>query len=213
MNLTRKAQIKKQLRGLLNPLVSLLSYFGVSPFAVTFVGIGLSFIGAFVVGRGLLPAGGLLLLASGICDILDGSLARRNGKVTSFGAFIDSSGDRITEIAYFGGLVFYFLREKPVSGVMVFFLFIALAGSFLTSYARARAEGLGLECMVGWLERPERIALIVLGLLLGRTVLSVVIVFLAFLTVYTFIQRVLHVRRLTLDSDLPSDRGSDTISP
>ncbi|MDD3643534.1 MAG: CDP-alcohol phosphatidyltransferase family protein, partial [Candidatus Krumholzibacteria bacterium] len=74
----------------------------------------------------------------------------------------------------------------------------ALAGSLLTSYARARAEGLGLECTVGVLERPERVALLVVGLLLGHAVLGPVIALLAVLSIYTFIQRIMHVRAVTL---------------
>jgi len=179
-----------------------MSYLGLSPLAVTIIGIVLSIIGATFVARGSLLAGAVFLVVSGLCDTIDGSLARREGRTTTFGAFIDSTGDRITEMVYFGALVFYFINDQPPNLVVVFFLLAALAGSFLTSYTRARAEGLGLECRVGWVERPERIALLVLGLLLGHTVLIAIIVVLAFLTVFTFIQRVLHVRRLTLEKDL-----------
>jgi len=84
----------------------------------------------------------------------------------------------------------------------VFFLLAALAGSFLTSYARARAEGLGIECEVGLLERPERIILLIIGLALGNFFLSAIIVVLAFLTIFTFIQRIVHVKRLTAGKDI-----------
>lgn len=196
-----KYEIRERLRGFLDPVVAFLSCLGFSPLAVTIIGIALSFIGAVFVAKGFLLAGAVLLILSGICDMIDGSLARREGKTTAFGAFIDSTGDRITEMAYFGALIFYFLAYNPPNLVVIFFILAALAGSFLTSYTRARAEGLGMECRVGWLERPERIALLVVGLLFGRTILIVIIVSLAFLTVYTFIQRVLHVRRLTLEKD------------
>lgn len=169
--------------------------------AVSIFGLVLSFVGAVFVAAGSLRTGAIVLILSGLCDALDGSLARRENRVTTFGAFFDSTGDRITEIVYFGALIFYFLDADPANRFIIVLLLVALGGSFLTSYARARAEGLGLDCRVGWLERPERIALLVLGLLLGRTVLIAVIVFLAVLTVFTFIQRVLHVRRLTLDKD------------
>lgn len=179
-----------------------MSYLGLSPLAVTIIGIALSIIGAVFVARGSLVAGAAFLVVSGLCDTIDGSLARREGTTSTFGAFIDSTGDRITEMVYFGALVLYFITDHPPNLVVVFFLLAALAGSFLTSYTRARAEGLGMECRVGWIERPERVALLVLGLLLGHTILIVIIVFLAFLTVFTFIQRVLHVRRLTLEKDV-----------
>jgi CDP-diacylglycerol--glycerol-3-phosphate 3-phosphatidyltransferase len=200
-NVPGKVEIRERLRGFLDPIVAFLSYLGFSPLAVTILGIVLSIIGAIFVARGYLLPGAVFLIVSGICDTIDGSLARREGRTTTFGAFIDSTGDRITEMAYFGALVFYFLARQPPNLIVIFFLLVALAGSFLTSYTRARAEGLGMECRVGWLERPERVALLVLGLLFGRIVLIVIIVFLAFLTVYTFVQRVLHVRRLTLEKD------------
>ena len=194
-----KNDIKKKFRGILDPVVGFLSFLGVSPLGVTVAGAVLSVFGAVLVARGSLLWGGIVLIVSGICDTLDGSLARRENRVTQFGAFIDSTIDRITEIAYFGALVFYFLGLGPGYRIVIFFVLMALAGSFLTSYARARAEGLGLECTVGWLERPERVTLLVLGLLFGRVTLVIVILFLAVLTVYTFMQRVLHVRRLTLE--------------
>ncbi len=191
-----KVEIKNKLRGFLDPLVDILNQLGVTPLAVTLFGLALSFIGAIYVASGRLTAGAVILIISGICDTLDGSLARRSGSETAFGAFIDSTGDRVTEMAYFGALIYFISRQDPVNLFLVFFLLVALAGSFLTSYARARAEGLGLECTIGWVERPERLVLLVIGLLLGRTVLITVILILAILTVATFIQRVLHVRRI-----------------
>ena len=88
---------------------------------------------------------------------------------------------------------------------MIFFTLAALAGSFLTSYARARAEGLGLECSVGILERPERVVLLVTGLLFGGRILDAVIILLAMLSIYTFIQRVLHVRNITAGGESPEE--------
>jgi phosphatidylglycerophosphate synthase len=96
---------------------------------------------------------------------------------------------------------FYFLGAEHANRFVIFLLLATITGSFLTSYARARAEGLGLECRIGWLERPERIVLLILGLLLGHVVLIAVIAFLAVLTIFTFLQRVIHVRRLTSYND------------
>jgi CDP-diacylglycerol--glycerol-3-phosphate 3-phosphatidyltransferase len=195
--LAEKIEIKNRLRVLLDPIVALLSFAGVSPMAVTLFGILLSIVGALFVARGNLLAGAIILIFSGLCDVLDGSLARSEDSVSRFGAFIDSTGDRLTELAYFIALVFYYADRIPVSRIMIFVVLAALTGSLLTSYARARAEGLDLECKVGFLERPERVAMMVAGLLLGRIVLSIMLVILAVLSVYTFIQRVLHVRKAT----------------
>lgn len=195
--MTGKADIKNRLRSLLDPVVALASYLGITPMGVTIFGIFLSIIGAIYLARGRLLSSAIILILSGLCDTIDGSLARSQGKVSVFGAFIDSTGDRVSELAYFIGLVFYFIAQTPINGVLVFFALAALAGSYLTSYARARAEGLGLECSVGILERPERIVLLIAGLIFGRVVLTAVIVVLAVMSIFTFIQRVQHVRKLT----------------
>ncbi len=189
--------IKNRLRRLLDPLVSLLVKAGATPIGVTIAGLILSIAGAVAIARGELVAGGVLLIVSGICDTLDGSLARRAGKESVFGAFIDSTIDRVAELAYFGALVVYYASQEGSNRFAVPLVVAALAGSFLTSYTRARAEGLGIDCRVGLLERPERVALLVLGLLLGTTALFVVIACLAVLTLVTTVQRIVHVRRAT----------------
>jgi len=197
-----KNSIKLAIRNILDPVVSLISQMGIPPLAVTVTGVLVSLVGAFMIAGGNLLAGAVILLISGLCDTIDGSLARKGERVTDFGAFIDSTGDRITEIAYFGGLIFYYLQRTPVSRFHIFFLLLALAGSVLTSYTRARAEGLGMECTVGLMERPERIVLLILGLMLNGFILTAVIIVLAILTIFTFLQRVMHVRRLTAGKDL-----------
>ncbi len=195
--MTEKSDIKERLRGLLDPVVALCSYLGISPMGITLFGVFLSLIGAWFVGRGSLVMGALILIISGLSDVIDGSLARSQGKTSVLGAFVDSTGDRVSELVYFIGLIFYFIGKVPIHDVMIFFTMMALAGSFLTSYARARAEGLGLECSVGLLERPERVVLLVIGLVFGGIVLEVAIIILAVLSVLTFIQRVKHVSNLT----------------
>jgi len=203
-----KDEIKKRLRTLLNPAVSLLVRLGVSPLAVTLAGLILSFVGAFEIVRGRLLSGGLFLLIAGICDTLDGSLARRTGRESAFGAFLDSTIDRIAELASFAAVTLYFGLRWDGGPIAVLLCLIALGGSFLTSYVRARAEGLGLECRVGWLERPERIAILVVGLLLGRRALFVAVVCLAVLTSLTVLQRIMHVRRATARNDAAAQGGS-----
>jgi len=103
--LPEKSQVKNYIRGLLDPLVTFISHLGITPVAITVSGVVISLVGAFFVAGGRLFSGALFLLISGICDIVDGSLARKGRKVTVFGAFIDSTGDRITEMAYFGALI------------------------------------------------------------------------------------------------------------
>ncbi|HVO76985.1 MAG TPA: CDP-alcohol phosphatidyltransferase family protein [Candidatus Bathyarchaeia archaeon] len=198
-----KTTMKNRLRGILDPVVLLLMRLGVPPMAVTLAGLVLSFAGAFEIARGAFIPGALFVIVSGLCDTLDGSLARRAGTESVFGAFIDSTIDRISELACFGALIVYYASRGEGGRFALPLVIVALGGSFLTSYTRARAEGLGLECRVGLLERPERVSLIVLGLLLGAKVLFVVIACLAVLTVVTSLQRILHVRRLTARKGAP----------
>jgi CDP-diacylglycerol--glycerol-3-phosphate 3-phosphatidyltransferase len=203
-----RAQIKDRLRGLLDPVVDLLSSFGVTPMGVTLFGIVLSAVGAIFLARGSLFTAGVILIVSGLCDTVDGSLARHQGSATTFGAFIDSTGDRVMELLYFGALLFYFSGRGALGAVMMFFVLVALSGSLLTSYVRARAEGLGLECRVGWLERPERITILIIGLLLGRTVLVISILFLAVMSIITVFQRILHVKRISIATGTPEEVDS-----
>jgi CDP-diacylglycerol--glycerol-3-phosphate 3-phosphatidyltransferase len=197
-----KASIKNSLRGLLDPVAALLARFGVSPLAVTLAGLLLSVAGAFEIAWGHLFIAGIVLIVSGVCDTLDGSLARRTSRESVFGAFIDSTIDRVTEFLYFGALIVRYGGEGTGGRVAVLLCLVAIGGSYLTSYTRARAEGLGLECRVGWIERPERVAILTIGLLAGSTALFVALVCLAVLTPVTAIQRIIHIRRVTMAKDV-----------
>lgn len=136
-------------------------------------------------------AGCLILLASSF-DILDGALARAKNEASRFGAFLDSTLDRYSEAFVFFGLLLHYERNAPGS-TEVWLIYLAVSGSLLISYARARAEGLGFECKVGLLERPERVVLIVFGLLTGWMYLTLWA--LAILTHVTAVQRIFHVWR------------------
>jgi CDP-diacylglycerol--glycerol-3-phosphate 3-phosphatidyltransferase len=114
----------------------------------------------------LLQAGGLVALLASIFDVLDGRVARLRGRETKFGAFLDSTMDRYSDmLLYMGLLVLYARVDRTPHMVLVW---VAAFGSFMTSYARARAESLIPRCSVGFLERPERLALLILGALANR---------------------------------------------
>jgi CDP-diacylglycerol--glycerol-3-phosphate 3-phosphatidyltransferase len=154
-----------------------------------------------VVAKGSLLAGGIFLLLAGLCDVLDGDLARRLNRASRFGAFIDSTLDRVSEFVLFGGVLMYVVRrpnDYPLYEPVV--VLLALMGSVLTSYARARAEGLGIECKVGVMERPERLGLLALGLILGHRFLMAVMMLLAVTSLFTVVQRILHVHRASARS-------------
>jgi CDP-diacylglycerol---glycerol-3-phosphate 3-phosphatidyltransferase len=174
----------------------------VTPNALTAGGVLLCAAGAVTVyfeDRGELAAywiGAALFIVGSILDILDGALARSSGKATPFGAFVDSMTDRISEGVMLGAIALVFMRAENEIAVGV--AFAALAGSFLVSYTRARAEALGLSGKVGVGTRAERVALITTGLgleaLLPFTVLPWAIALLAAAAWFTVVQRILFVR-------------------
>jgi phosphatidylglycerophosphate synthase len=197
---------KAQARKIVAPLVSALDALGVPPFLVSLFGLAFSLYGAVVVSDGAFFLGAVFLLLSGVCDVLDGDLARRRNLVSKFGAFIDSTFDRVTEFAYFGAILLYTVgRPGGFQEWQVVVILVALAGSVLTSYTRARAEGLGLGCTVGIFERPERVAVLLVGLLLGFRILMVAMTILAVASVYTSVQRIVHVHRTAMDRVPRSD--------
>lgn len=145
---------------------------------------------------------GLMVLVGGTWDIFDGQVARVSGMASKFGAFYDSTLDRISEIVVFLGLLSLYNRYGGDLGDvwMIYALFLAMAGSLMVSYTRARAEGLGLDCKVGFMQRPARVLLLGLGslsfgLMWGGLVLNTVIVLVAVFTNVTAVQRILWVHR------------------
>jgi len=195
-----KKSFKDNARRLLDPIVSLLGSLGVSPLLISIFGLVFSLSGAVLVARGSLFWGGIWLIIAGLCDVLDGSIARSRSLATRFGAFIDSTFDRVSELAYFSAiLVYYVTRPQGYSTFLIVLVCTVLGASFLISYARARLEGLGYECKVGLMERPERLVLLIAGLLFGSRVLAVVLVILAVGSVITVIQRIRHGHIVTRD--------------
>jgi len=199
---------------LISPLARLLIKGGVHPNAITTVGTLLVIVSGVAFGVGAIRWAGLLLLLSGILDLLDGQVARQSGKSTTFGAFYDSTLDRIGEGAVFSGLIFYFL-SGPLPSILkpraVAAGLVALVASFLVSYTRARAEALGVENKVGIAPRAERILLLGLpALFLGAgpgrpgVVLFWIVAVLALVSAITVIQRVVHVARVARGAPPPS---------
>ena len=171
---------------------------GISANVLTLGGFFLNATAGLLVALGALPLAGLLYLLSSSLDFLDGAVARLSGTSGPFGAFFDSVLDRASEASVLVGLVYWYaVQQQPslaaVSGGV-------LTGSFLVSYARARAEGLGYDCEVGWLQRTERIIVLGTGLLLSGLhplIVPCVLVLLALATAATTLQRIRHVAELT----------------
>jgi CDP-diacylglycerol--glycerol-3-phosphate 3-phosphatidyltransferase len=193
--------VERLVRGWTSPLVAALDAMGVHPNVLTVLGLALNVGAAAVVWSGQLAWGALAFLFASVFDMLDGSLARRRGIASRFGAFLDSTFDRLSETALFVALLHDHAQNGYGPAWMPELILLALAGSLTTSYARARAEGVQQECKVGWLERPERVALLVIGLLAGRAILGFVIFALAALSWFTVLQRILYVRRRLGEKD------------
>lgn len=137
---------------------------------------------------GLLRAGGVVTLVAAVFDMLDGRVARLRGRETKFGAYLDSTMDRYSDMVLFMGLVILYARVDRTDQMVL--VWVAAFGSFMTSYARARAESLIPSCTVGLLERPERIVLLVLGALANR--MSAVLWIIAVLSTVTAVQRIVY---------------------
>lgn len=167
---------------------------GITPNQVTVIGMLISFLAGGLVAFGHLFLGGVVLAVGGVFEIFDGALARATDRGSDYGAFVDSTLDRYSEAAVLVGVAVYF-AGRPGGQPAVLFTLLALVGSFLVSYARARAQSLGFKCDSGIFARPERVVATVAGLLLGPVVLFWIVVLLAVLTNLTAGQRVLEVWR------------------
>ena len=188
------------------PAAKLLVRLGFSPNGITLVGLLIAGASAVLLSAGQLAAGGGVLLFSGIFDLFDGAVARSTGRVTSFGALLDSVVDRVSEAVVLMGLLVFYLDQGPTYGPVL--VFGACVGSIMVSYVRARAEGLGIECKkAGIMTRPERVAALGTGLIVGQwwtpAVLIVLGAILA-LTVVTTIQRMVVVSRAQEEKGVPS---------
>ena len=175
-------------------LMSALGRSPVTPNQITVVGLALTFMAAGLAAFGHLRWAGVVLIFAGTCDILDGALARTTKASYPYGAFLDSTLDRYSEGAVYLGLTAYFVTiDPPLQEWLVLSTLTALAGSFLVSYVRARAQSLGFACKSGLFQRPERVVVTVIGLLAGPPLLYGIVFLLAVVTNITALQRIREV--------------------
>jgi CDP-diacylglycerol---glycerol-3-phosphate 3-phosphatidyltransferase len=181
-----------RLRRAFEPLTRTLQRLHITPNQITVAGTLLNVAAALLVAFDLYIAAGIVFLVAGCFDMLDGALARLGKMVTPFGAFLDSTLDRVSEGVMLAAIAYRFALDGQ--SIDVALVVLALLGSMLVSYTRARAEALGLECKVGIMSRPERIVLIALGLFFS-VLLPYMIYILVALTAFTVVQRVVHTHR------------------
>lgn len=198
------AWARRTFQGLLETIARLFQRLGMTPNQLTLLGLLLQAGVAGVIALGYLPLAGVLLIFSAIFDSFDGALARLTGQTSRFGAFFDATIDRYAEALVLFGLLIYF-SGQPDSRGEVLLIYIAVVGSLLVSYTRAKAESLAIPCSEGILTRAERVALLVIGLIFAGwqpiaalpPVLTLVLWLLAILSNVTAVQRILAVRKAT----------------
>ena len=164
---------------------------GVNPNFLTFIGFGINLLAAYLFAYGYFRWAGLTIILAGVFDMTDGRVARLEGRVTPFGGFYDSVMDRYSDLCLLIGLVIYYGRINRFQYVSL--VAVAMIGSVMVSYTRARAEIVIPSCKVGFLERPERVVLIIIGALFDR--MAPVLWLIAVLSNVTVIHRIIHTRQ------------------
>jgi CDP-diacylglycerol--glycerol-3-phosphate 3-phosphatidyltransferase len=187
------AATKERVRRAIAPAVRVLARTGVTPNMLTILGMLLNGGVGLVIAAGYPQLGGVLLILTSAFDMFDGALAKATGKGSKFGAFLDSTLDRYSESLVLLGLLWLAVQRSVTLDIVL--CYVVIVGSLMVSYTRARAEGLGLECRVGWLGRPERIILLCAGLIFNVTTVALLV--LAAFTHVTALQRIVHVWRST----------------
>jgi CDP-diacylglycerol--glycerol-3-phosphate 3-phosphatidyltransferase len=183
-------------------LVTAIHLRGITPNVLTLTGLAVTVAAAVLIGLGWLIPGGLVLLFAGLFDILDGAVARVTNRVGRYGAFLDSTTDRYAEVVTYAALLYHFISRSG-GELPAMLVIVALGGSLLVSYVRARAQSLGFTCDGGLLARPERVVIIVAGLVVPPLLIPALWV-LAVLTNLTALQRIRLVWREARQA-VPSD--------
>lgn len=198
--------IKNWYLNLIQPVINLFIRYKLNPNWFTTLGLIFSIIAAYFFAVGTLWIGGVLYILAGTFDIIDGKVARSAGRVTKFGAIYDSTLDRYAELVVFFGLIYYFGQSEPKiwsgidwASVSYVSTAVAIGGSIMVSYIRARAEGLGLECKIGMMQRPERVVYLAFGAIFHQITLIIAIILIAIFSNITAIQRLIYVRKQAMN--------------
>ena len=188
---------------LIEPVADYLVRHRVNPNVITTIGTLCTIAAAVIYAFGHISIAGWVLGLTALFDVLDGTVARRTGRETKFGAFYDSSLDRVSDGMILAGLTVFYATDSPRHSVaMVIICLMAIIGTFLTSYTRARADALGIDARVGMLQRPERVVLLsapqaFFGLAFHGLVLAAIVILLAVTSWITAVQRIAFVHAAT----------------
>ena len=192
-------KVKDNVTAILQPSTNFLVRSRVTPDLLTMIGFVLNLVAATLFGLDEYRWAGLMVLVAGIFDLLDGQVARTGRTESKFGALLDSTVDRYSEIVVWFGLAVSFIRSGSLWTSSA--LFFALAGSLMVSYVRARAEGLGEESKIGFMQRPERVIALGVGGVVGVIGLTFAAWTIAILSNITVLERVFYVRRQQINED------------
>lgn len=169
---------------------------GISPNAITVIGLLIQALVAYLILQGALLGAGLVAIVAALFDVFDGAVAKARGITSNFGAFLDSTTDRVADALYFLPIAWLYgvdpdvaARDQPWVAALAM---VVLVAAFMVSYVKARAEGLGYRCDVGLAERAERVIFVIAGLILNLVPVSLIV--LGALSIVTVIQRIVHVR-------------------
>ena len=171
------------------PIVRILSKVGITPNQISIVGLIASVGAAYLLAKGEFRLAALILILAGTLDMIDGALARLKGLASSRGALIDSTSDRVAEAVVFLGLLAFYINSDSTTNVWL--IYLAMIGSFMVSYLRARGEGLGIDCKVGIMTRPERVLVLTISLLVQQVAIGLIII--SCLSYVTAIQRLRYI--------------------
>jgi CDP-diacylglycerol--glycerol-3-phosphate 3-phosphatidyltransferase len=183
----------------LTPVAKLIARMNLHPNALSLCGIAVSLAAGYFCATGKWYTVALLVFAGSCMDGLDGLVARQSGKTTAFGAVLDSCCDRITETAWLFGILYFYLHRPVYGGAGIYLAFLAMTGSLMVSYVRARCEGANITCKQGILQRPERIVVLIACLLAGPVIMIWGLGLLSLLAYGTVIQRLIIAYRAKID--------------
>jgi CDP-diacylglycerol--glycerol-3-phosphate 3-phosphatidyltransferase len=160
------ASIGKSAMRIINSMVRWLAFGGVNPNVLTVIGVMINIGCGVLFGFGEFFWAGIILIIANLFDMLDGNVARLSGRVTKFGGFLDSSLDRVSDMVVFLGIIAFYASNRPQHSLLNTVLAgVAMMFSVMVSYTTARSEGMGVKANVGFLQRPERVVLLIIGAL------------------------------------------------
>jgi CDP-diacylglycerol--glycerol-3-phosphate 3-phosphatidyltransferase len=211
------AEIGRGAMAIINGMVRGLASMGIKPNILTIIGVSINLACGVLFGLGEFFWAGIVLIVANLFDMLDGGVARLTGGVTKYGTFLDSTLDRLSDMASFMGImVFYSRATEQHSPLNVFLAGVGMIASVLVSYTTARSEGLGVKANIGFLQRPERVVLLIIGALSTWNWASTnffanrmpqVLWVLAVLSLWTLVQRMIYIRRELMKLDGPRPKG------